>query len=144
MASSRLTKWFQVFILAGVALGIGAGGFFGYRSFVRERRRAHCQNNLKLLAFALHNYASNHNDRFPPAFVRGKDGKPWHPTSFDPGTSRVKATPISMSLNVDGRQLAQSISEQLENLYEHATGAPFRGRMKQWYQSASGVWYPVR
>ncbi len=54
----------------------------------------------------------------------GKTGQPWHPTSFDPGTNRTKATPISLSLNVDGRTLAQSISEQLEYLYEHATGAP--------------------
>jgi hypothetical protein len=46
-----------------------------------------------------------------------------HPMRFDPGTSTTKATPIALSLNVDGRVLAQSMSEQLEQLYEHATGA---------------------
>jgi hypothetical protein len=46
------------------------------------------------------------------------------PMRFDPGTTKTKVTPISLSLNVDGRTLAQSISEQLEQLYEHATGAP--------------------
>jgi hypothetical protein len=47
-----------------------------------------------------------------------------HKSLFNPGTSKTKATPISFSLNVDGRTLAQSISEQLEQLYEHATGSP--------------------
>jgi hypothetical protein len=43
---------------------------------------------------------------------------------FDPGTSKTKVTPISLSLNVDGRTLAQTMSEQLEYLHEHATSAP--------------------
>jgi hypothetical protein len=43
---------------------------------------------------------------------------------FDPSTSQTKATPINLTLNVDGRTLAQSISEQLDQLYEHATGSP--------------------
>jgi hypothetical protein len=46
------------------------------------------------------------------------------PMRFVPGTDgKLKAQPISMSLNVDGRTLAQAISEQLEYLYEHQTGA---------------------
>jgi hypothetical protein len=36
----------------------------------------------------------------------------------------LKPQPISLSLNVDGRTLAQSMTEQLEYLTEHATGAP--------------------
>jgi hypothetical protein len=35
-----------------------------------------------------------------------------------------KVTPISLSLNVDGRTLAQAVSEVLEDLTEHATGSP--------------------
>ena len=36
-----------------------------------------CANNLKQIAMALHVY-ENVNHSFPPAFVRGPDGKPWH------------------------------------------------------------------
>jgi hypothetical protein len=62
----------------------------------------------------------------PSQFKKDLDdaNKNYVPMRFDPGTSQTKATPIALSLNVDGRTLAQSISEQLEQLYEHATGAP--------------------
>lgn len=52
--------------------------------------------------------------------IRGFQAKPGG--VFPGGTSR--AQPISLSLNVDGRTLAQAISEQLENLYGFPTGAP--------------------
>jgi hypothetical protein len=54
----------------------------------------------------------------------GKTGKPWHPTSFDPGTSQPKLQQTAFSFNVDGRTLAQTVIEQMESLTEHATGAP--------------------
>jgi hypothetical protein len=51
--------------------------------------------------------------------------------SFNPGGGQAKVTPISLSLNVDGRTLAQTMSQQFEYLYEHATGAPsYDGRSK--------------
>ncbi|NLF68416.1 MAG: DUF1559 domain-containing protein [Candidatus Anammoximicrobium sp.] len=40
-------------------------------------RRAQCANNLKQLAYALHNYHSDHGV-FPPAFVPDRDGRPTH------------------------------------------------------------------
>ena len=47
------------------------------------------------------------------------------PMSFHPGIDLTpKPTPISLSLNVDGRTLAQAISEQLEQLYGFPTQAP--------------------
>jgi hypothetical protein len=46
------------------------------------------------------------------------------PQSFHPGTDHPKATPISLSLNVDGRMLARAVSEQLENLMRYDTSAP--------------------
>jgi len=43
----------------------------------RPPRRLVCQNNLKQVAIALHNYVRA-NGSFPPAYVADKDGKPMH------------------------------------------------------------------
>ena len=44
--------------------------------------------------------------------------------SFHPGDVQPKATPISLSLNVDGRTLAQAMSEKLDDLLRYDTSAP--------------------
>jgi hypothetical protein len=54
----------------------------------------------------------------------GKDGKPYHKTMFNPGERQMKATPISLSLNVDGRTLAQVISDKMDALYRYDTSSP--------------------
>lgn len=68
-----------------------------------------------------------------------KKNESYVPMKFDPGTSRTKVTPISLSLNVDGRTLAQSISEQLEQLYEHATGAPSYNGQSHFGRADGGI-----
>ena len=50
--------------------------------------------------------------------------KNYVPMRFTPGSNQPKPQPISLSLNVDGRTLAQSMSEQLESLYGFPTTAP--------------------
>jgi hypothetical protein len=42
-----------------------------------EARQMRCQHRLKQLGLSLWNYYEKHGS-FPPAYVRGPDGKPWH------------------------------------------------------------------
>jgi hypothetical protein len=59
---------------------------------------------------------------------------------FDPGSGgTLKAQPISLSLNVDGRTLAQMVSDKLEYLYEHPTGAPSYDGMRRHIPSDGGM-----
>lgn len=43
---------------------------------------------------------------------------------FNPGEIRLKAQPITLALNVDGRALAQTVSQEIDYLHEHPTSAP--------------------
>lgn len=58
---------------------------------------------------------------------------------FDPARDKPRATPISMSLNVDGRALAQTMSQQLDQYYEHATGAPSYDGSRRFLPSDGGM-----
>jgi hypothetical protein len=53
--------------------------------------------------------------------------------------STLKAQPISLSLNIDGRVLAQTTTEQLEYLTEHATGAPSYNGQSHFARADSGA-----
>jgi hypothetical protein len=46
------------------------------------------------------------------------------PMRFVPGGKTTKQPPISLALNIDGRTLAQAVSNELESLYGFPTGAP--------------------
>jgi hypothetical protein len=61
------------------------------------------------------------------------------PMNFLQGPPTTKVTPITLSLNVDGRTLAQSMSEQLEQLYEHATGAPSYNEQSHFARADGGI-----
>jgi hypothetical protein len=77
-AKSMATAAWNVFLV--VLLVFLAVLFFLVRSVQGAReagRRAHCANNQKQIALALQNYHEAHG-HFPPAYVLGPDGKPWH------------------------------------------------------------------
>ena len=65
--------------------------------------------------------------------------KKYVPTNFNPGTNVLKAQPISLTLNMDGRTLAQAMSDQLDYLYEHATGAPSYDGSRRFIPSDGGM-----
>jgi hypothetical protein len=44
--------------------------------------------------------------------------------NFNPNEIRMKAQPITLALNVDGRALAQTVSQEIDYLHEHPTSAP--------------------
>jgi hypothetical protein len=46
------------------------------------------------------------------------------PMNFNPRDIRMKAAPITLALNVDGRALGQVVSQQIDYLHEHPTSAP--------------------
>jgi hypothetical protein len=61
---------------------------------------------------------------------KGPGSKDWKAPNFNnllqgaPAAPKVVVPPVTLNLNVDGRQLAQAVTEQLENLTEHATSGP--------------------
>jgi hypothetical protein len=64
--------------------------------------------------------ADKSNDEFSKGLKEG-----YMPMSFNPGSKgMLAAQPIALSLNVDGKTLAQAVSDQLMYLYEHPTRGP--------------------
>jgi type II secretory pathway pseudopilin PulG len=72
----------QMLIAVTILAVILSLGGWAVRVAREEARISRCQNNLKQIALALHNYhdAFRH---FPTAFSRGADGTPWHSWRVD-------------------------------------------------------------
>ena len=63
----------------------------------------------------------------------GKAGEPAHKMNFLQGPKQViKPQPVSLSLNIDGRTLAQAVSEIQSALYEFPGGAPAANGLTAW------------
>jgi hypothetical protein len=56
-----------------------------------------------------------------------------------PPPTTPKVTQTAFSFNVDGRVLAQTIIEQMENLTEHATGSPNANELSHFARADSGM-----
>ena len=65
---------YRFLFLIGVAIFVV---YWAYREFASATAEASCKDNLKKLGSAFHAYYGIHGS-FPPAFVRGRDGKPAH------------------------------------------------------------------
>jgi hypothetical protein len=63
-------------------------------------------------------------DKAPNICDQGVMGGLMHLNRFEPGTGQARAQPISLSLNVDGRTLAQAVSDLLDRSTTYPTGAP--------------------
>jgi hypothetical protein len=115
--------------LTGIVLAVMALGYLEWDK-VRGYLLAFNQsitdfiNWLGGIADKIKNLFVSKGDKSNDDFVKGlKEG--YMPMSFSPGQrAMVAAQPIALSLNVDGRTLAQAVSDQLMYLYEHPTRGP--------------------
>ena len=78
IAHRRWRRWVRITIVCLIPVSIIAG--FLWRPMIEAQeasRRSHCKCYLKQFGLALHNYHDTYGT-FPPAFVLGPDGQPWH------------------------------------------------------------------
>jgi hypothetical protein len=69
----RILRW----LLALFAVAGAVWLFFGVRAAREAARRSQCRGHLAQIQLALWNYHEAHG-HFPPAFIAGPDGRPWH------------------------------------------------------------------
>ncbi|MBI5759663.1 MAG: DUF1559 domain-containing protein [Planctomycetales bacterium] len=75
VVSPRTREWLPLVLL--LTFGLSLGMWMLPNTGDPSRTRTVCKNNLKRIGLALHNYHDNYHS-FPPAYVLGPDGKPWH------------------------------------------------------------------
>jgi type II secretory pathway pseudopilin PulG len=71
----RLVEILVVLVIVAVAIALVFPA--NLRSARPAARRAHCANNMKQIALALHNYEQQHNT-LPPAYTVDANGRPLH------------------------------------------------------------------
>ncbi len=64
--------------IALLLVGIGTGLWFRYDVSRDAAKRSTCNGGMCGITTAMHNYLVFNQDRFPPAYLLGPDGKPWH------------------------------------------------------------------
>ena len=77
LSEYRTADFVAVAGLLGLVLFVGYLLLPPWSPETTGRPRSPCKNNLKQIGLALHNYHDEYK-MFPPAFVNGPDGKPWH------------------------------------------------------------------
>jgi prepilin-type processing-associated H-X9-DG protein len=83
-ASKPTLAWYQMTVGRWMAVSVGVALLITITESMRyscnagdAMNRAACANNLKQIGLALHEYHDVYGS-FPPAYVVGPDGKPWH------------------------------------------------------------------
>lgn len=71
----RAVKWSVA--LFGIVMFVGSCVSVATCRCIHGACKSQCSNNLKQISLALQNYAAIHGS-FPPAYMLGQDGKPWH------------------------------------------------------------------
>ncbi len=74
---TRSAKLWRLLMIAVVALPVGAILFQGIRQYREATARQTTKDHLKQIELALHQYHEEYRT-FPPAFVKGPDGRMWH------------------------------------------------------------------
>lgn len=77
LSSRSGLSWLDMIVIVGVLVVLAALLLPPIDQPRGEARRSQCKNNLKQIMLALHNYHDMY-DSFPPAYVPGEDGRPWH------------------------------------------------------------------
>jgi Protein of unknown function (DUF1559) len=74
---TRSQKLWRCLLIAVIALPLGAALIQGVRSHRQSVAKRTTADRLKRIELALHKYHEQHRT-FPPAFVKGPDGRMWH------------------------------------------------------------------
>lgn len=69
-----LRRWLMVACLLLPAI---FGGAWIWQGFQAEQHRNLCRSHLQQIGISLHQYHDTYGS-FPPAYVKGPDGEPWH------------------------------------------------------------------
>jgi TP901 family phage tail tape measure protein len=116
--------------MEGALLGWGVGKYFG-----QPMLGAAAGGAIGLGAGKLNEGV----DAIPKLLNKGVDALIPNFLKEPPAPPKVVFPPITLNLNVDGRQLAQTTVEQMESLTEHATGAPAANGLSHFGRADGGI-----
>jgi hypothetical protein len=130
-----LAAAFTVGGIALVAAAIGTGGWLAAGITALGIAAVTYRKEITAFFDSLNAFFSRLRDSINGLFSSGKgadqfkkeledSNKLYVPGRFTPNAGQPKSQPISLSLNVDGRTLAQVVSDKIDALYRYETNSP--------------------